>query len=207
MTNSLIRKFCESRYRWPIVATATAMTALATLLPLADEYFNNRDSRNGLSEELVRARETAARLPTYERRAAAVSDELDALELRTVDEAKLAQFRSRLVDVVRESSCQIRQIEVGQPTRRAWSQGDDPLAETPQSEGRAKATPFFLERRSITLAVDGTMSAVHDLLKRLEDERTLSHPRRIQLQAASTGGEIVTLELELWLFALTRTPS
>ena len=31
MNNSLIRKFCESRYRWPIVATATALLALAAV--------------------------------------------------------------------------------------------------------------------------------------------------------------------------------
>jgi hypothetical protein len=207
MTNSLTRKFCESRYRWPIVATATALTALATVLPLVDEYFDNRSSRSGLSEELVRAQQTASALPEYERRTAAVSSDLEALERRAVDDTTLAPFRSRLVDVVRESGCQIRQIEVGAPTRRPWAQRDDPLTETQQSRGKEGVTPFSLERRSVTLAVDGSMPAIHDLLARLEQEKTLSHPHRIQLQPASTGGETVMLELELWLFAMARTPS
>src|SRR5262245_49065265 len=133
MTNSLIRRFCESRYRWPIVATATALTALATVVPLVDEYFDNRSSRSGLSEELVRAQQTASALPEYEERAAKVTGKLEALERRAVDDATLARFRSRLVDVVRESGCQIRQIEVGTATRRPWFQGDDPLLEVQQS--------------------------------------------------------------------------
>jgi hypothetical protein len=46
---------------------------------------------------------------------------------------------------------------------------------------------------------------VQDLLAKLEKERTLSHPHRVQLQSVSGTGETVTLELELWLFALSRT--
>lgn len=207
MTNSLIRKFCESRYRWPIVATATTLAALATVVPLVDEYFDNRSSRNGLSEELVRAQQVASALPEYEERAAKVTGELEALEGRVVDDATLARFRSRIVDVVRESGCQIRQIEVGAATKRPWIQGDDPLTEAQQSPGKERATPFSLERRSVTLAVDGTMPAIHDLLSRLEQEQMLSHPHRVQMQAASTGGETVMLEVELWLFALARSAS
>jgi hypothetical protein len=206
MNSSLIRTFCESRYHWPIVATATVLLALAAVWPMADEYFDNRASRNERTEELVRARETAQALPLYERRSAAVGGALAALERRTVDDATLGAFRSRLVDVVRESGCQIRQIEVGSPTQRPWSEGDDPLADG-RSPGQQRGTGFSLERRSVTLAVDGAMPAIHDLLSRLEEERTLSHPHRVHMQPASSGGEAVMLELELWLFALVRTPS
>jgi hypothetical protein len=205
MNNSPIRKFCESRFRWLIVATATGVIALAAVLPLVDEYCDNNSSRSGLAEELVRARETAAALPQYEKRAAAIRQELEALEARTVDDSTLASFRSRLVDIVHESGCQIRQIDVGTPTRRPWKRGDDPLRET-QAAGAA-ATPFSLERRSVMIAVDGAMPAIHDLLARLEQEHSLSHPHRVQLQAAAAGGESVMLEMELWLFALARTPS
>jgi hypothetical protein len=207
MKTSLARKFCESRYRWPIVATATALLALGTVAQMADEYFDNRASRSELSEELARARDTAGALPEYEKRALAVSGKLAELERRTLSNAGLADFRSRLVDLVRDSGCQIRQIEVGEPTRRAWVRGDDPLKEPDQSTAKSGGTPFNLERRSVLLAVDGTMPAVHELLARLEDERTLSHPHRLQMQAASAGGDTVMVELELWLFALSRTAS
>jgi hypothetical protein len=207
MSNAVIRKFCESRFRWLIVATATGVFTLATVLPLVDEYCDNSSSRSGLTEELVRARETAAALPEYETRAAAISQELQSLEARTVDDSTLASFRSRLVEIVHESGCQIRQIDVGSPVRRAWTQGDAPLREAAQASGPNGATPFSLERRSVVLSVDGAMPAIHDLLERLEQEHTLSHPHRVQMQASANGGENVMLELELWLFALARTPS
>jgi hypothetical protein len=207
MKTSLVRKFCESRYRWPIVATATALLAVGTVAQMVDEYFDNRASRSELSEELARARDTAQALPQYEKRALEVGGKLAELERRTVTSAGLADFRSRLVDIVRDSGCQIRQIEVGEPTRRAWLRGDDPLKEPDQSATPGGGTPFSLERRSVLLAIDGTMPAVHDLLARLEEERTLSHPHRLQMQAASAGGDTVMVEMELWLFALSRTAS
>lgn len=207
MTDSPIRRFCESRFRWLIVATATALVALAAVWPQADEYFDNRASRSELAEELDRARETAAALPVYEQRAAIVGAELEALQSRAVDDESLARFRSRLVDLVRESGCQIRQIEVGPATRRAWREGDDPLAEPAEGAGKPGATGFSLERRTVTLAVDGAMPAIYDLLARLDEEHTLSHPHRLQMQPASTGGETVMMELELWLYSLSRTPS
>ena len=203
MNDSLTRKFCESRHRWPIVATATVLVALVTLVPAVDDYFDKHNSRNDLADDLVGARQTAESLPAFEIRAAAVRNELEVLEGRSVDEDRLGRFRSRLVDLVRESGCQIRQIEVGSPTSRPWMQHDRPLADGAASQ--EALTPFFLQRRSVVLAVDGAMPAVHDLLDRLEKERTLSHPHRMHLQAVSAEGDTVTLELELWLFALART--
>jgi hypothetical protein len=204
MNDSLIRRFCESRHRWLIVATATSLVALAALLPMVDDFFDKRSNRSELSESLAAARRTAESLPEYEKHAESIRTELAALEVRTVEEAGVAHFRSRLVDVVRESGCQIRRIEVGPPARRPWKENDNALSEesTPTGHG---ATPFLLERRSIILAVDGNMPAVQDLLARLGKEHTLAHPRRLQMHAVSAGGETVTLELELWLFALSRT--
>lgn len=204
MNDSLTRKFCESRYRWPIVATATTLLGLAAVLPQADDYFDKRNSRNELAEDLVRARETAQTLPQYEARVAEVIGQLESIELRTVDDERLTHFRNRIVELVRESGCQIRQFDVGAPTIRAWQQGDDPLKVNVESAGKADATPFVLERRCMTLAVDGPMTAVHELLNRLEQEQTLSHPHRLHLQGAAAAGDTVTLELELWLFALAR---
>ena len=203
MNDSLIRKFCESRHRWPIVATATVLVALATLVPSVDDYFDKQSSRRDLSDKLASARTTAEGLPKFETRVAAVREEVKTLEDRAIDDANLASYRSRLVDVVRESGCQIRRIEVSAPTIRDWKEHDRPLDEQPNQE--AAKTPFALERRSVALAVDGAMPAINALLDRLEKERTISHPHRVHLQAVSGDGETVTLELELWLFALSRT--
>jgi hypothetical protein len=204
MNDSLIRKFCESRYRWPIVATGTTLFALAAVLPQVDDYYDKRNSRNELAENLGRVRQTASTLPQFEKRVAEVAGQLEALEVRTVDEQQLAQFRNRVMDIVRDAGCQVRQLEVGAPTTRPWNQGDDPLTPSANSTTNANATPFALESRTMMLTVDGSMAAIHDLLARLEKEQTLCHPHRLQLQSASAEGETVTLELELWLFNLSR---
>src|SRR5215213_7149233 len=135
MNDSLIRKFCESRHRWLIVATATGLLALAALLPMVDDFFDKRTSRSELSESLAAARVTAESLPVYEKQTAAVGKELEALEVRTIDDESVARFRSRLVDVVRDSGCQIRRIEVGAPTRRPWKENDEALSEVAAATG------------------------------------------------------------------------
>lgn len=202
MNDSLTRRFCESRHRWLIVAIATVLAALATVVPSVDDCFNKRSSRSDLAENLVRARNTARELPKLEATAAAVGEQLAALEARAVGDDGVAAYRSRLVDMVRESGCQIRRIEFAAPIARVWKQGDTALVEQPVGAGAN--TAFSLERRSVSLAIDGSMAAVNDLMARLEREQTISHPHRVHLQAVSTGGETVTLELELWLFSLRR---
>jgi hypothetical protein len=203
MNDSLIRKFCESSRRWPIVATATVLLALVTVVPLVDDCFNKRSSRNDLADKLALARRTAEELPKYEAQAKTLAAELEALDVRAVDEAELAEFRSRLVDLVRDSGCQIRRLDIAAPAIRPWKAGDKPFDDQPTGVGAP--TPFTLERRSVILAVDGSMTAVKDLMLRLEQEQKLSHPRRMHLQGAAADSETVTLELELWLFALGRS--
>ena len=208
MNDSLIRKFCESRYRWAIVATATVLFALAAILPQADDYFTKRNSRISLTEELASARATAESLPKTEKQVGELQGRLGALEKRAVFEETLPQFRSKLVELVRTASeCQIRKVDVGSPTSRPWRVGDKPLAENAAPPNAPGGTPFQLERRSVTLTVDGPMNSVHDLLDKLQSEKILAHPHHLQLQPATGSGSTVTLDLELWLFALTRKAS
>lgn len=203
MNDNLIRTFCESRYRWPIVATVTIALTLATAYPLADEYFDEKSRHAELSAQLVEAEATAARLPEAENTVAALNAKLAELEKRTVDEASVAAFRSRLVNLVRESGCQVRRLEVGTPAVRPWLQGDRVLGERAPGDP-LQPTPFMLERRAVSLAVDGPMNSINGLLDRIAKEQQLAHAHRLHLNSASRGGQTVTLELELWFFALAR---
>ncbi|MCA9262008.1 MAG: hypothetical protein KDA61_22475 [Planctomycetales bacterium] len=198
----LARAFCESPRRSLIVASVTTLVALVLGVPLADELYDKKMRCDALAEELVRARQTAEALPAFEQRVGALTGELASLEAREISEESLAAYRSKLVDIVRASGCQIRRIQLGSESARPWLEGDDPLQRAPAAG--AKPTPFTLQRRSLVLSVDGSMGEVHDLLQRLEKEATLAHPRSMRIQPASRGGSSVTMELELWLFALAR---
>ena len=201
MNDDLIRKLCESRYRWPVVAIVTTLLTLATVYPLTDEYFEERAKHSDLSDQLEDAKTTAAALPAEEKAVAELAEELALMEERSVDESSVPAFRSRLVEMVRESGCQIRRLDVGTPNQRPWTKGAHAIDETLVA-GAPQPTPFTLERRAVLLAVDGPMAAIHGLLQRIEDERQLAHPHRLQLASASRGGDTVTMELELWYFAL-----
>jgi hypothetical protein len=75
------------------------------------------------------------------------------------------------------------------------------------SDSSGKATPFFLERRSIQLSVNGKTHDIYSLLERLQQDNTLAHPERMQIQSDGQNGETVTMDLELLLFALSRQSS
>lgn len=207
MNETLLRRFCESRHRSLIVATVTILLGLVVFTTLADDYFDKKESRRALAEELENARQTAKQLPQLEKQMAAVAEELGILEGRSVSEETVSTYRTRLVDMIRESSCQIRRLDVAAPVRRPWKAGDNPLQEGNVSDSSGKTTPFFLERRSIQLSVNGKTHDIYSLLERLQQDNTLAHPERMQIQSDGQNGETVTMDLELLLFALSRQSS
>ncbi len=207
MNETIVRKFCESPRRNLIVSIVTILLALAVITPLVDDYFDKRESRRALAEELDIARQTAAQVPTLEKQVATVVEKLGAMEARSVSEETVSGYRTRLVDMIRESSCQIRRLDVASPVRRPWKEGDKPLAEGNNSDSSGKATPFSLEKRSIQLSVDGKTHDIYSLLERLQKDTTLAHPERIQIHSERQDGETVTMELEMLLFALSRQNS
>ncbi len=207
MNETLIRKFCESPRRGLIVATVTILLGLAVVTPLVDDYFNKKESRRALAGDLDNARQTAALLPSLEKQVALVVEKLEAMEERSVSEQTVSGYRTRLVEMIRESSCQIRRLDVASPSRRPWKEGDNPLQAGNNSDSSGKATPFSLERRSIVLSVNGKTHEIYSLLEQLQKDTTLAHPERIQIHSDGQNGEIVTMELELLLFALSRQAS
>jgi hypothetical protein len=207
MNETTVRRFCESPHRKLIVAIATILLGVTIIIPLVDDYFDKKESRRALAEELATARQTATLLPSLEKEVAKVVGQLTALEDRAVSEDTLSGYRSRLVDMIRESSCQIRRLDVATPTRRSWKDGDNPLADGNSGSSLGKATPFFLEQRSIQLSVNGRTHDIYSLLEKLEQDTTLAHPERIEIHSEGTTSETVTMELEVLLFALSRQNS
>ena len=203
MNESPIRTFCESPHRRLIVAIVTTLLGLLVLIPLVDDYFDKQSNRSAITDELGRARQTAESLPKLEERVAKLIEELAETEARSVSAETVSEYRSTLVDMVRESGCQVRRIDVGAPSLRPWKKEGNPLAPA-GAGGKLEKTPFTLERRNVVVLVDGPMQGILDLLEQLHEDTKLAYPRRLELNSKSTRGESVTMELELWLFALSR---
>ncbi len=204
MNESPIRRFCESSHRKLIVVIVTTLVGLVVLIPLADDYFDKKESRRTLADELDRARQTAETLPAFEERVTALAQETGEYEARSVSQNSISQYRSKLVGLIRDSNCKVRRLDVGAPTSRPWLENDNPLKKPAAKGLAAKKTPFTLVRSSVVLTVDGTMDNINSLLEKLYKEKTFAHPRRLDLHSVGRQGGSVAVELELWLFALSR---
>lgn len=204
MNETIVRRFCESPRRKLIVSTVTIALGLAIITPLVDEYFDKKESRRALAEELENAKDTASRLPSLEKQVTEVLSELSLLEARSVSHETVGEYRTRLVDMIREAGCQIRRLDVGTPVLRPWTEGDNPLVERSRGDSSGKATPFSLETRSIQLSVNGKTHHIYSLLERLQKDNTLAHPQRIQIHSDGQNTDMVTMDIEMLLFALGR---
>ena len=204
MNESPIRRFCESRHRQLIVVIATTLFGLLVLIPLVDDYFDNKASHSALTEDLDRARNAAEALPEVEQHVQEIVEKLAAIESRTISSKSVSNYMNKIVDMVRETGCQVRRFDVGTPVIRPWTKGDDPLMTTVSKEKSKGKTPFSLERRSVVLLVDGTMENLRGLLGQLYKEESIAYLHRLALQSTARSSEQVTMEIELWLFALGR---
>ncbi len=204
MNESPLSKFCESRHRKLIVVIVTTLFGLLVLIPLVDDNFDKRESHSTLNEDLDRARQTAEGLPEIEQQVAAVLEKLEAIESRAISSNSVSSYRSKVVDLVRDAGCQVRRFDVGTPMRRTWMKQDNPLETTVSKKMKNTKTPFSLEKRNVVLLVDGSMESVRELLGQLYKDDSLAYLHRMEIHSASRGSEQVTLQIEMWIFALGR---
>ncbi len=203
MNESPIRRFCESPHRNLIVIIATTLFGVVVLVPPVDDYFDGKSRRNTLTEELESARRAAEDLPNVEKKVAGIKAELAMFESRAISRDSMSRYRTQVVEIVRKADCQVRRFDVSRPNQRPWMVQDNPLNLTVSQELKSK-TPFTLERRNVVLLVDGTMESITQLLTQLYQEDSLAYLHRLELKASSRGGEQVSVEIEMWLFALGR---
>lgn len=204
MNDSLVRKFCESPHRKLTIIIVTTLFGLLVLIPLVDDYIDNKASHSALTDDLDRARQTEAGLPEIEKQVGAIVQKLYLIESRTISDNSVSSYRSKIVELVRDAGCQVRRFDVSTPTRRPWTKNDDPLVTTAKKEKGAGRTPFALERRNFVLLVDGSMENLSGLLEQLQQDNSIAYLHRLDLHSTSRGSEQVTMEIEMWLFDLSR---
>lgn len=203
MNDSILHSFCESRHRKLIVAIATTMLGLLVWLPVTDDYFDKRESRRTLMDDLDRARDTEKFLPAFEQRVVQMQEKVAILEAQTVSAEGVSQYRTNLLEIIQQAGCQMRRLEVETPTHRPWMQEDDPLQWAAATKNTGKS-PFQLERHNVNLTIDGDMTSILNLLDQLDKDKTIEYPRRLQLHSNRSRTDTATLEMELWLFALVK---
>jgi hypothetical protein len=205
MTNEKnLRRLLDHKYRLAIVIFGTFGIGLVTLLPLADEYQDLQQRRTEAETALAEGRLVAHDLEACHERVRAQVAQLEKLEARAVSSRRVDEFRNRMVEMVRESGCQIRRIQVGAGQARKWLKNDDPLQSTASGTDGKNDSGFQLESQTFTLSVTGSLPKLKELLAALHAQHYLAHTKSFSLRPAGQDGKEASLDVELWLFDLAR---
>lgn len=205
MNEQVVRKFCESRHRPLIVIAGTFVAGLVLVLPIVDVYYAGSNEKSALEAELDSARSIAANT-SLEGRVAEKLAQLAALEANAVDEDSLSALRGKLMELAKETGCNIRRLNVGAMSSRPWMIDDDPVvprldAKTTDTEN---GTGFVLEWRPVNLSLNGTSENLRGLLERISASGMFMHMKSMEMFPPSPNRQSLTLDMELWYFTLTR---
>jgi hypothetical protein len=204
MIEQTLRAFCESRYRWAIVTTLTLLLGCALLVPLVDQFLSGQELKNTITKELDQAHTIAEGLDQFQERVSAQVTALQQLEAKAVTEESNTEIRKRLRSLARDHGCTMRKLQMGSVALREWYTGDDPLAASPEKPGQSTKTPFLLERWPLTMTVSGAMGNVRNMLDQMNRDGMLVHTKSLELFPDGQDGRNVTMQTELWYFALRR---
>jgi hypothetical protein len=204
MIEQTLRNFCESRHRWLIVIAGTFAVGLVLVIPLVDAYCAGRNEKETLLAELDSARQIAAELSETEKHVAAELAQLKVFEARTTDEDSLPVLRGKLVDLAKETACNIRRLSVGTAVSRPWNPGDNPINPTASPNPGASGSSFTLEWRPVNISVSGTSSSLRTLLERIAAAGMLMHAKSLEMYPSNPTRQSLSLDMELWYFTLVR---
>jgi hypothetical protein len=204
MIEAILRHYLQSRWRRLIVLILISALGLLVILPSADEYFASSARRSRLVAELAEVRLSVGRLGRLREMAATKQTALAELEAWTVPQEKLNVFRGKVVEMARDTGCQIRRVSVGEARERPWRQGRDPLVENP-AQGEVES-PHRLKMQSMSLMVSGPLPATRDFIQRLASSQELLHLGQFTLQPVEADGREISLEVDIMLFDLAEAP-
>jgi len=207
MIRQTIRAVAESRRRWLIVTGGTFAVGLLLIVPLVDVYLAESAEKKALLAEVGAASLISAQLEKFESRVNEHVAELEALEVRTVDEQRLPALRDRLVELARQTGCSLRRLNVGEPMSRPWYANDTPTDQRPDAKVRESQTDFTLQWRPISISVSGSVSDLRNLLEKIKAENMLVYTRSLEIYPSSVSRKSLTMDMDLWYFTLVSKSS
>jgi hypothetical protein len=206
MIEQALRKFCESSYRKLIVIGLTFIVGLVLIMPLVDAIRAGHDEKENLLVELDSARNVATEIKGFETRVAEKMATLKSLEDRTVNEDTMPALRGALVDIAKETDCNIRRLNVGTTTSRSWKPGESlfsPSADSKTTEPTS-GPKFQLEWRPVSVSLSGTGANLKNMIERVVASKKLMHIKSLEMYPSSPNRQTLTLDMEIWYYTLTR---
>jgi len=206
MIEQTLRRFCESKHRTLIVIAGTFTVGLVLVIPLVDVLSAGRDEKESLLVELDSARNVASDLKAFEIRVAEKAAQLKVFEARTVNEESLPALRGKLVDLAKETGCNIRKLSVGGVSSRAWQPGENPFATTIEKKptDATGVSRFQLEWRPVSISLSGTTASLQSMVEKVAASGMLLHTKSLEMYPSSPTRQALTLEMEVWYYTLAR---
>lgn len=204
MIEETLRRFCESRYRKLIVTAGTFVVGLVLVMPLVDVLRNGRNEQESLLAELDSARNIASELAAFETRVADKKEQLKVYEARTVDEESLPSLRGKLVDLAKETGCNIRKLSVGGVSTRAWHPGESPIGPVERKTGENGSSAVQLEWRPVNLSLSGSSASLRTMVERVAAAGMLMHTKTLEMYPSTPTRQTLTLDMEIWYYTLSR---
>jgi hypothetical protein len=202
MIDHILRWFQKNPLaRW-VPAAGGVIIALVCGVPAGDEFAALRIQHRNAARQLAAQSELVAMIPQLEKLSVQKDQTLDQLWGETVPPEQLHLFRGRIVELARQTHCQVRQIQIGERKVRDWTKDAAPLATLEKAAAELQG-PFALGAQSFTLSVSGELADLKEFLNRLADQRLMMHTARLIVRPATDNSDTV-LEMELLLFEVNR---
>jgi hypothetical protein len=204
---SMLRRMFEGRTRrWSIIIV-NGVLALALGLPAVDEYFALRHRKSELATQLDQAREQVQRTEDLQQRATLVAQALSTVKSRAVSDENTQAYRQKVVQLIRESGCQLRKLSMENTAIRDWRQDDHPLVRPKSQRGggtKEESAKYRLRTQAVSLSISGTLSDVRKFIKSLHAEGKLMHTTQLAIRPGGRDRDNVVMELQFMLFGLER---
>ena len=191
-----------------IVIIVTFVAALVTVWPAADLYNTKCRRQETLRFELDQIQQQIAHWDELESQSEQLGEQLRNWKKRTVSTSEIHQFRGQLVEMARQTRCQVRRLNVTPGRQQPWRKHDDPTKPSflqPTVDG-GQAHPYQLATQHVSLTVSGAMQSVRELLARMHAGNHIVHTKSLSINPSDSQGREVTLKMELILYDLVRKP-
>lgn len=168
---------------------------------MADEYLHHRQVVRDIEELRAEHQRLFEQRNSMEARHEQLSEKLATYEQRSITAESMNTFRDKIVEMVREHGCRIRQARVTDPQTRPWKgPEDDPLVST--SDSGFAEEGFDLVTTQLHLTVTGDFSAIQKLCKEIVEANYLAVTEFISLQPVDVTGQAIQMELRIKFFGI-----
>ena len=206
MVNGTVLWVVRHEKRVWIVITLTFLTGLVLTLPAVEEYSAAATRVANAREKLAEVNRQLDNLPQLQRLFTDKEREVAKLEAKSITQKEVEHLHSTLQQMIRDSGCEMRTLNIGDPTSRTWMSNDSPTKRF--SVGNpGQETPFQLVSRTAVLKMEGAMPNVYHFLARVNQLERFIHAKQIRLERSPRNETSTELEMNFELFDLVKKKS